>query len=196
MLNIVGRVLPATLDVVRLCAELDDGSDRRGRVGRFRWRSGRSSASSSIRRRAEPLDEVIDAIREADAIVLGPGRSSPRSLPNLLVDRIADEIAASSAVKMYVCNVMTQPGETDRHDGVGDTCARSSSNRRRARLRLRRSSTTSAAAKACSTSYAQEGQVPVRSGRRSASNALGVEAVEAPVISETNTVRHDPRKAC
>ena len=61
----------------------------------------------------DPLDEVIAAIREADAIVLGPGSLFTSILPNLLVRRVAHEIAQSHAVKLYVCNVMTQPGETD-----------------------------------------------------------------------------------
>ena len=57
---------------------------------------------------------MIDAIREADAIVLGPGSLYTSIMPNLLVERIAREIEASNAVKIYVCNVMTQPGETGR----------------------------------------------------------------------------------
>src|SRR6185312_7884598 len=78
-----------------------------------------SQASRPIKRvffdppRAEPLDEVISAIRGADAIVLGPGSLFTSILPNFLVDRIAREVANAHAVKMYVCNVMTQPGETD-----------------------------------------------------------------------------------
>ncbi len=62
---------------------------------------------------AAPLDEVIAALREADAIVLGPGSLYTSIMPNLLVDRVAREIEIASAVKIYVCNVMTQPGETD-----------------------------------------------------------------------------------
>ena len=80
VLNVVGRVLPATLGVVRLCAELDDGTIVEGE-------SNISSAKRRIKRvffdppAATPLDEVIDAIRDADAIVLGPRRSPlhPRS---------------------------------------------------------------------------------------------------------------------
>ena len=62
----------------------------------------------------EPLpQQSLDACRAADAIILGPGSLYTSILPNLLVSGIADEIAASPAVKIYVCNVMTQPGETD-----------------------------------------------------------------------------------
>ena len=112
VLNVVGRVLPATLGVVRLCAELDDGTIVEGE-------SNISHTSRPIKRvffdppAASPLDEVIDAIREADAIVLGPGSLFTSIAPNLLVSGIAREVANAPAVKIYVCNVMTQPGETD-----------------------------------------------------------------------------------
>ncbi len=112
VLNIVGRVLPSTLGVVQLCAELDDGSMLKGE-------SNISAATRPIVRvffdppAAAPLEEVIAAIRDADAIVLGPGSLFTSVAPNFLVSRIAREVAHAHAVKMYVCNVMTQPGETD-----------------------------------------------------------------------------------
>ncbi len=111
VLNIKGRVLPATLAVAQLCAKLSDGTLVEGE-------SNISKSNAPIDHvfldppHAEPLDEVIAAIREADAIVLGPGSLYTSIMPNLLVQRIAQEIEASNAVKIYVCNVMTQPGET------------------------------------------------------------------------------------
>ena len=60
-----------------------------------------------------PLAEAVQAIREADAILCGPGSLYTSLLPNLLVPGIAEEIVQSNAVKMFICNVMTQPGETD-----------------------------------------------------------------------------------
>ncbi|HVA32847.1 MAG TPA: gluconeogenesis factor YvcK family protein, partial [Candidatus Baltobacteraceae bacterium] len=189
VLNIVGRVLPATLGVVRLCAELEDGSIVEGE-------STISMAKQPIKRvffdpsMAEPLDEVIAAIREADAIVLGPGSLFTSILPNFLVGRIAHEVAKAHAVKMYVCNVMTQPGETD-----GMTAA----DHLRALL-------TNAGERVCDyvlvneeppsrllAHYAEEGQIPVKPDLDRIA-ALGVEAVPAAVISETQTVRHDPEK--
>ncbi len=59
-----------------------------------------------------PLDEAVNAIREADAIVFGPGSLYTSIIPNLLVDDIARHIEDSGAVKIYVSNIMTQPGET------------------------------------------------------------------------------------
>ena len=61
----------------------------------------------------EPLPEVLDAIREADAIVVGPGSLYTSILPNLFVPGLSEAIANSRAKKIFVCNVMTQPGETD-----------------------------------------------------------------------------------
>jgi uncharacterized cofD-like protein len=189
VLNIVGRVLPATLGVVRLCAKLIDGTTLEGETNI-------STAHAPIERvyfdppHAEPLDEVIAAIRDADAIVLGPGSLYTSILPNMLVDRIAREIEATPAVKIYVCNVMTQPGETD---------AMTASDHVRKLLEIAR-------ANVCDyvvvndrpphkllEVYAVEGQVPVVADL-SKIEAMGLRPVRAQVISETETVRHDPEK--
>jgi uncharacterized cofD-like protein len=189
VLNVVGRVLPATLGVVRLCAELDDGTILEGE-------SNISNAKHPIKRvffdppAAAPLEEVIAAIREADAIVLGPGSLFTSVAPNFLVSRIAREVADAQAVKMYVCNVMTQPGETD---------GMSAADHVKALL-------TNAGERVCDyvivndqppsrllAAYAQEGQVPVEPDVERIA-ALGLEPVRAAVIGETETVRHDPDK--
>jgi uncharacterized cofD-like protein len=61
------------------------------------------------------LDDVISAIKDAELIILGPGSLYTSVIPNLLVSEIAEEIAKSNAKKIYVCNIMTQPGETDNY---------------------------------------------------------------------------------
>jgi uncharacterized cofD-like protein len=189
VLNVVGRVLPATLGVVQLCAELDDGTILEGE-------SNISAAKRRITRvffnppAAAPLDEVIAAIREADAIVLGPGSLFTSVAPNFLVNGIAAEVADAHAVKMYVCNVMTQPGETDGMT-AGDHVAALLAN---------------AGERVCDyvivndeppsrllAAYAEEGQMPVEPDVERI-GAMGLEAVRAPVIGETETVRHDPDK--
>jgi len=111
VLAVRGRVLPITLDNVRLCAELDDGSVVTGET--------RISASGSGIKRvylepedSTPLPEALNAIKEADAIVLGPGSLYTSVLSTLSVPKISQAIAEAPAVKIYVCNVMTQPGET------------------------------------------------------------------------------------
>jgi uncharacterized cofD-like protein len=111
VLAIRGRVLPATTRHVSLRAELDDGSVVEGETNV-------SNHGPRIRRLmlsdpgAEPLEETLDAIRTADAIVIGPGSVYTSILPNLLVKGVADAIRRSPAIRIYVCNVMTQAGET------------------------------------------------------------------------------------
>ncbi len=111
VLAIRGRVLPSTLRHVRIHAELLDGTIVEGE-------QAISSAQQPIRRMglsdpdAEPLDEALAAIATADAIIIGPGSVYTSIIPNFLVKQVADAVAASPAVKVYVCNVMTQPHET------------------------------------------------------------------------------------
>ncbi|MBV9332870.1 MAG: YvcK family protein [Candidatus Eremiobacteraeota bacterium] len=189
VLNVVGRVLPATLGVVRLCAELDDGTILEGE-------SNISRASRRIKRvffdtpPAAPLDEVIAAIRDADAIVLGPGSLFTSVAPNFLVNRIAREVAHAHAVKIYVCNVMTQPGETDGMT-AGDhvEALLANAGERVFDYVIVNDEPPSRLLGA----YAQEGQVPVEPDLERIS-ALGIEPVRAAVMGETETVRHDPEK--
>ena len=107
-----GHIYPATVADVRLTAELVDGSMIRGetnisKVGNFIKR---------VRLEPEdchPLPEVLAAIYEADIITVGPGSLFTSLLPPILVKGVAEAIADSFATKIFVCNLMTQPGETD-----------------------------------------------------------------------------------
>jgi len=111
VLAIRGKVIPSTLEHVVLKAELTDGTIITGE-------SNISRAETPIKKitiepgHAQPLDEALEAINEADAIILGPGSLFTSVIPNLLVAGIPTSIRNSKAVKIYVCNVMTQPGET------------------------------------------------------------------------------------
>ncbi len=115
VLAVTGRVLPVTLDDVKLCAVLEDGCTICGES-----QIGKHNTDHSVRiervylepQTVTPLNEVIDAISEADAVILGPGSLYTSIIPNLLVNGICDAIKNSTAVKLYICNVMTQPGET------------------------------------------------------------------------------------
>ncbi len=113
VLAVSGQVLPVTVDSVALEAELEDGSVIAGesRIGQSRKPIKRLRL---VPPDVHPAPETREAIAQADAIILGPGSLYTSILPNLLVPGIMDEIAASRAVKIYVCNLMTQPGETDR----------------------------------------------------------------------------------
>lgn len=112
VLAVRGRVLPAVKDDVRLRAILANGEVVTGES--VIPQSGEQiDHVELVPRDVEPLPEALDAIREADAIVVGPGSLYTSILPNLLVPGLADAVIESTAKKVYVCNVMTQPGETD-----------------------------------------------------------------------------------
>ncbi|MHB1000261.1 MAG: gluconeogenesis factor YvcK family protein [Armatimonadota bacterium] len=111
VLAIRGRVYPATLQSVRLGAEMEDGSIVEGET-EIVEHPELIKRISLIPSDAKPLDEVLEAISLADAIIIGPGSVYTSIIPNLLVGKMADAISESPAVKIYVCNVMTQPGET------------------------------------------------------------------------------------
>lgn len=112
VLSIRGRVLPSTLDDMKLVAELEDGRIIKGE-------SNIPEAKGKVKRlftnpeNCRPLEEAIEALKEADLIILGPGSLYTSVIPNLLIKQIVQEIADSQAKKIYVCNIMTQPGETD-----------------------------------------------------------------------------------
>lgn len=107
-----GRVLPASAQAIVLMAETDSRSIVIGE-------SNIPKPGRKIKRvflepvNAEPLPEALEAIREADAVLIGPGSLYTSILPNLLVSKMASTIRDTHALKLYVCNVMTQPGETD-----------------------------------------------------------------------------------
>lgn len=114
VLSIRGRVLPSTLDDMKLVAEMEDGRIIHGE-------SNIPEAHGKIKRlftdpvHCRALEDVIAAIKDADLIILGPGSLYTSVIPNLLITEIAQEIANSPAKKIYVCNIMTQPGETDNY---------------------------------------------------------------------------------
>lgn len=111
VLHIRGRVIPVAAEAMTLKAELEDGTEIIGE-------SNIADAWLPIRQlkicptHVEPLPEVLEALDEAEAIILGPGSLYSSIIPNLLVDGVVAHIKESNAMKFYICNVMTQPGET------------------------------------------------------------------------------------
>lgn len=107
-----GRIYPATLSDVRLAAELADGTTVRGetQIGKIGPVIERLYLEPAD---CHPLPEALQAIAEADVITVGPGSLYTSLLPPLLVRGVARAIDSSSAVKLFICNLMTQPGETD-----------------------------------------------------------------------------------
>ena len=112
VLSIRGRVLPSTLDDMRLVAEMQDGTIIRGESN-IPESGKKIKKLFSEPRNCKALEEVIWAINEADLIILGPGSLYTSVVPNLLIKDIAKAVNDSKAKKIYVCNIMTQPGETD-----------------------------------------------------------------------------------
>ena len=112
VLSIRGRVLPSTLDDMKLVAEMEDGRIIHGE-SRIPEANGRIKKLYTDPADCKALSDVITAIKDAELIILGPGSLYTSVIPNLIVKDIAAEISKSNAKKIYVCNIMTQPGETD-----------------------------------------------------------------------------------
>jgi uncharacterized cofD-like protein len=111
MIGSRGRVLPATLEHVRLRAVLESGETINGETRIVRHSSPIRHLSLEPRPKAHP--HVLSALAAADGIVVGPGSLYTSVLPNLLVDGVASTIRGARAVRIYVANLMTEPGETD-----------------------------------------------------------------------------------
>jgi uncharacterized cofD-like protein len=127
VLAVRGRILPSTLQNVTLCADLREEVE--GRVNRVAGESRITESGGSIERvYLEPGDvraypEAISALLQADLIILGPGSLYTSIIPNLLVREIAQAARASRALKIYVCNVATQHGETDHYTAADHVTA-------------------------------------------------------------------------
>lgn len=187
VLAVRGQVLPATLEAMELVAVLEDGSLVHGE-------SEISKSPSPIAVvRSEPeapaaLPEAIRAIQEADAIIIGPGSLYTSLAPNLLIPEIVEALLSSKAPRLYVCNVMTQPGETD-HYAVSDHV--------RALQRLggpeivKDVLVNSELPQRLLEKYEAQGQHPVAFDAL-ACKELGVEGFGAPLLDEGDMVRHAP----
>ena len=122
VLNIRGAIYPSTLADVRLRATCADGTELLGEIDisgdptlptRPRPQHARIVSLSIDPPDAEPMDQAVAAINAADLILIGPGSLYTSVLPNLVISGLADAIRAARALRVYTCNVMTQPGETD-----------------------------------------------------------------------------------
>ncbi|MGA8367674.1 MAG: gluconeogenesis factor YvcK family protein [Candidatus Acidiferrales bacterium] len=112
VLAIRGRIYPSTEQNVTLQAVLEDGAVVAGETAISRSRK-RIARVRLVPRHVHPVPEVLEALRQAHLILIGPGSLYTSLIPNLLVDGIAETIARSRATCVYIANLMTQPGETD-----------------------------------------------------------------------------------
>ena len=118
ILNMTGRVIPGTLDSIKICAELEDGTVVENRDSITEMVAKNATKISRVYitpTNTIPAPGVLDAIREADAIVIGPGSLYTNVIPNILIKGIAREIKKSRATKIYVSNIMTEMGQTDNY---------------------------------------------------------------------------------
>ena len=118
VLNIVGRVLPVTLDEMQICAELTDGTiiEERDKIKDIVYdKVGKIERVFITPSNCVPAPGVLEAIQKADAIIIGPGSLYTNVIPNLLVKNVSKTIRESKAIKIYVSNIMTEPGQTDNY---------------------------------------------------------------------------------
>ena len=116
VLAVTGKVIPVTLDDMQLKAILKNGNIVKGESQIPKEAIKQKSPIERLMLEPEdavPLKEALDAIKEADAIVMGPGSLYTSVIPNLLVNKISSAVRKSKAYKVYISNIMTQPGETD-----------------------------------------------------------------------------------
>ncbi len=192
VLNIRGVVLPATLDDMKLAAEFTDGSIIKGE-------SNIPEEHKQIKKlftepaHCQALPEVIEAIMHADLIILGPGSLYTSVIPNLLVDGIVEAIMESTAKKIYVCNIMTQPGETDNYSVASHVNALL--NHAKGRKIVDAVLVNNSLPDNISEGYAKSGSVPVRLDMENIA-PIGVEIVSQKLIQENKQglVRHSSNR--
>ena len=190
VLAVKGRVIPASKEYVRLDAVMTDGTIVKGesQIPEARKKIKRVKLFPKV---VSPVPSAIEAIESADAIILGPGSLYTSVMPNLLVDGIADAIRKSKAVKIYICNVMTQPGETD-HYSVSEHAKAIIEHAGAGIIDYVLVNSTPISEK-IKEHYASEDAYPVEIDEKNI-HALGLGFVQADIINETNVIRHDPAK--
>ena len=191
VLAITGSVLPVTNQNVYLEAEFDNGSRTLGESKIFYAKKINDCRIRQVRlvpEHPQALQDSIDAIRQADIIVIGPGSLYTSIIPNFLVDGISEAIRSSGAVREYILNIMTQDGETDGYTGedhvrallehaggdVIDVCI----------------ANNAPVPEKWLAPYRQEGVAPIEVDRAGI-EALGVAVREFPLCRPGRYIRHD-----
>ncbi|MEA5513453.1 gluconeogenesis factor YvcK family protein [Nodularia sp. UHCC 0506] len=193
VLAVRGQVLPATLSDVRLWAELDDGRRIEGESS-IPKAGGKIVKIGCIPANPPALPAAIKAIKEADYIIVGPGSLYTSLIPNLLVPEIADAIAESTVPSIYICNIMTQPGETQGYtvaDHIKAIDAACGERQLFDAVLVHKKSPSEQSLKR----YAQQNSHPVFLDREDVT-LLGRRIVLANILheDETGCVRHNPQK--
>lgn len=190
VLAIRGRVIPATVSNVHLVAEYVDGSRTEGEA-KIPRANVRIKNLSLKPKDAQPTGEAIEAIAASEVIILGPGSLYTSVIPNLIIPGVAEAIRDSSAFKIYICNVMTQQGETETYkasehldaiightnDGVVNACLINNA----------------IASKEMLGRYKIENSYPVEADSEKIKK-MGYEVVAEDLLGVDDYVRHDSRK--
>lgn len=189
LLGARGQVLPSTTEPVQLIARLDDGAEIVGERNLMKL-DGRVAEVRLEPRSPPAADGLLEAIRNADLVTLGPGSLYSSVLPNLLVGGVAEALRQCRGLKVLVANLMSQPGETD-----GMSCV----DHVRAIQRHAGSVVDAVLVNVAPPDedslgrYAARGAFPVKVDRRALIDA-GVIPVEADVLRAGRRIRHDSRK--
>ena len=118
VLNIIGKVIPVTMDEMKICAELENGYivEEKNRIPEVVYEKVTKINRIYINpSNCKAAPGVFEAIKEADSIIIGPGSLYTNVIPNLLVNGVSKAIKESKAMKIYVSNIMTEPGQTDNY---------------------------------------------------------------------------------
>ncbi|HEX3000057.1 MAG TPA: gluconeogenesis factor YvcK family protein, partial [Armatimonadota bacterium] len=190
ILAIQGRVLPLSLERIDLRASMADGACVEGEseITAYPARIHRLQLSPPD---PEPLPEALQAIEQAEVVVIGPGSLYTSVLPTLLPSAVREALARSTGTKVYVCNVMTQPGETDDYTaadhvrtlyehGAGECFDFVLINNEEPPVDAQER-------------YLLQGAAPVLPDLDEVA-ALGYSPVAAPLLQRDHFVRHNPRK--
>ncbi|HDQ25648.1 MAG TPA: YvcK family protein [bacterium] len=186
VLAIQGKVMPVSLDNLRLKAKLKDGRVIKGE-SKITEALGKIERLSIEPAGCKPYPDAVKAIQEADVVIIGPGSLYTSILPNLLVPGIKEALKNTKTLKIYICNIMTQPGETDNysvsdhidaiygHVGKGVIDIVIANNKQPSQSLLRR--------------YAKENSYPVKVDREEI-NKCGVALVRGALFNEDKYIRH------
>ncbi|MFZ0036200.1 MAG: gluconeogenesis factor YvcK family protein [Candidatus Acidiferrales bacterium] len=190
VLAIRGRIFPSTESNVTLEAVLENGNIIRGETKISRSRS-RIRLVRLVPRRVKPLPEVLEAIREADLILIGPGSLYTSLIPNLLLSQVKEALVRSRATRVYIANLMTQPGETDGYS-VADHVRAIYDHTQEGLFDwvvLNRKPVTPSALRR----YRATGAEPVGKSQKELAR-MGLGCVTADLLQEGKVVRHDQRR--
>ena len=190
VLAIRGEVVPSTLEKITLVAEYQDGTSTSGEANIPKQKKAIKKIHLSPTN-AKPADEALNAIVRADLIILGPGSLYTSVIPNLLIGGIQKAVIDSPALKIYVCNVMTEAGETDGYTAYDhlETIVRHTNSRIANACLVN----TAEVPPQLLAKYKTEGAAPVKLDTDKIKEK-GYLVIKKEIISSVDFVRHDSEK--